>query len=163
MSEQTSPGRVVSIVYTPRDVSTRKPQDHYARVPCERVQLVEFEGIAGDAKGGAGERQLNIMAAEALAELQAEGFKTQPGELGEQIVVAGVDTSTITVGSRWRIGSAVVEVTRPRTGCARFEMIQRKPEDSVRGRLGVLARVVTSGEVAVGDAVELLSTEKAAG
>jgi MOSC domain-containing protein YiiM len=163
MSEQISPGSVVSIVYTPRDVGMRRPQDHYARVPCERVQLVEFEGIAGDAKGASGQRQLNIMAAETLAELHSEGFKTQPGELGEQIVVAGVDQSAVTVGSRWRIGTAVVEVTLPRTGCARFEMIQGKSKDSVRGRLGVLARVVTSGEVAVGDAVELLSTQKAAG
>jgi MOSC domain-containing protein YiiM len=160
---QPPKARVVSIAYTPRDVAMRRPQDHYARVQRERVQLVEFEGIAGDVKGGSGKRQLNIMAAETLAELRAEGFKTQPGELGEQIVVAGVDTSAITVGSRWRIGSAVIEVTLPRTGCDRFEMIQGKPKESAQGRLGVMARVVTGGEVAVGDAVELLSAEKAAG
>ena len=72
--------------------------------------LMEFEGIVGDAKGGVGKRQLNIMAAETLAELRAEGFKTEPGAMGEQIVVAGIDLATVTIGSRWRIGSAVVEV-----------------------------------------------------
>ncbi len=148
--------QVVSIVYTPRDTERRRPQGHYARVSVERVQLVEFEGIAGDAKGGTGTRQLNIMAVETLAELRAEGFKTEPGEMGEQIVVSGIDPATVTVGSQWRIGSAVVEVTLPRTGCARFEMIQGKPKDSVRGRLGVMARVVIGGQVAVGDSVELL-------
>jgi MOSC domain-containing protein YiiM len=152
-----SAARVVSIVYTPHEVEVRRPQDRYTRVAAERVRLVEFQGIEGDAKGGTGKRQLNIMSAEQLAELRAEGFKTEPGEMGEQIVVAGVDPATVTVGSRWRIGGAVLEVTIPRTGCDRFERIQGKAKQSVKGRLGVLARVVTGGEVAVGDAVEPLT------
>lgn len=147
-------GRVVSIVYTPLTAGVRRPQDRYTRVPAERVRLVESHGIEGDAKGGTGKRQLNIMATEQLAELRAEGFKTEPGEMGEQIVVEGVDPAAATVGSRWRVGAAVVEVTIPRTGCDRFERIQGKPKQSVQGRLGVLARVVAGGEVAVGDAVE---------
>jgi MOSC domain-containing protein YiiM len=156
MTAAASQARVVSIVYTPREIDMRRPQDHYTRVACERVTLVDFEGIVGDAKGGVGKRQLNIMAAETLAELRAEGFKTEPGDMGEQIVVAGIVLASVTVGSRWRIGSAVVEVTLPRTGCSRFEMIQGKPKQSVQGRLGVMARVVTGGEVAVGDLVEML-------
>jgi MOSC domain-containing protein YiiM len=149
---------VISIVYTPAGAGTRRPQDHYARVAVERVTLVPFRGIDGDRKGGTGRRQLNIMAAETLAELQTEGFKTDPGAMGEQIVVAGIDLAAVTVGSRWQIGAAIVEVTLPRTGCARFEAIQGKPKASVEGRLGVMARVVSGGEVAVGDTVELLPT-----
>jgi MOSC domain-containing protein YiiM len=154
MSEPTA--RVVSIVYTPRDVGVRRPQDRYARVATERVTLREFRGIEGDAKGGGGTRQLNIMVAETLTELQAEGFKTGPGQLGEQIVVAGIDPAALVEGARLRLGSAVVEVGIPRTGCDRFEVIQGKPRSLVKGRLGVLATVVTRGEVAVGDAVEVL-------
>ena len=45
-------GRVVSIVYTPRDVEWRRPPNHYARVRADRVTLVESRGIDGDAKGG---------------------------------------------------------------------------------------------------------------
>ncbi len=151
--------RVESIVYTPHDVAGLRPQGHYTRVPATRVELAASQGIIGDAKGGVGDRQLNIMAAETLAELRAEGFKTNPGELGEQIVIAGLDAKIGAVGCRIRIGAAVVEVTLPRTGCARFEMIQGKPKTLVTGRLGVLARVVTGGEVAVGDIVEVLLSE----
>ena len=50
----------------------------------------------------------------------------------------------------------MIEVGIPRTGCARFEMIQGKPRQSAKGRLGSLATVVTGGEVAVGDAVEVV-------
>jgi MOSC domain-containing protein YiiM len=151
-------GHVVSIVYTPRDVAVRKPQDRFARVSVERVTLVEFCGIDGDAKGGTGDRQLNVMLAEFVAELGTEGFKTAPGELGEQIVLAGLDVATITKGTHLKIGAAVIAVGIPRTGCARFELIQGKTRQSAAGRLGFLATVVTGGEVAVGDAVEALPT-----
>jgi MOSC domain-containing protein YiiM len=148
---------VVSIVYTPSPAAPR-PQDRYERVPAERVRLVENRGIDGDAKGRPGERQINVMCAEALAELAAEGFQTRPGELGEQIVIAGVPAADLVPGARLQLGAAVVEVTLPRTGCDRFEFIQGKSKQAVKGRLGVLVRVVTGGEVAVGDAVRVVAT-----
>jgi MOSC domain-containing protein YiiM len=147
---------VASIVYTPRDVEVRRPQGHYARVAIERTRLVEFQGIDGDAKGGSTDRQLNVMLAEMLAELGTEGFKAEPGEMGEQIILAGLDPALLVEGARLRLGSAVIEVGIPRTGCARFELIQGKPRQVAKGRLGVLARVVIGGEVAVGDLVEVL-------
>ena len=146
--------RVVSIVYRPRD--TGRPQDRYERVPAERVRLVEFQGIEGDMKGGSTKRQLNVMLAEMLAELGAEGFKVAPGEMGEQIVIAGLDPAALVEGTRLKLGEAVIEVGIPRTGCARFEMIQGHPRAAAKGRLGVLTTVVTEGEVGVGDAVDVL-------
>jgi MOSC domain-containing protein YiiM len=148
--------QIVSIAYTPQDVPDRRPQDHFARVPAERVRLVENRGIDGDAKGRPGERQVNLMCAEVLVELAAEGFKTASGALGEQIVIRGIPAADLVPGVRLQLGDAVVEVTLPRTGCERFERIQGKTKESAKGGLGVLVRVVTGGEVAVGDAVELL-------
>jgi MOSC domain-containing protein YiiM len=154
MPSKDSP-RVVSIVYSPPG-SKRRPQDHYTRVPLERAKLIEFLGIDGDLKSGTGDRQLNVMLAENLAELLAEGFKTSPGELGEQIVISGIPADALVPGARVRLGSAVIEVTIPRTGCARFETIQGKTKQAAAGRLGVLARVIAGGEIAVGDEVEVL-------
>jgi len=151
----TPKARVVSIVYRPKN--TGRPQDHYERVPTDRVRLVEFRGIEGDMKGSSTSRQLNVMLAETLAELGAEGFKVAPGEMGEQIVLAGVDPAAMVEGMRIKLGEAVIEVGIPRTGCARFEMIQGKPRALVKGRLGVLATVVSGGDVVVGDAVEILT------
>jgi MOSC domain-containing protein YiiM len=150
--------RVASLVFTPGDVELRKPQDRYARVAVDRVQLVESQGIDGDAKGGSGDRQLNVMLAETLAELGREGFKAGPGELGEQIIIAGLDPAALVQGARIKLGQAVIEVGIPRTGCARFESIQGKPKQSAKGRLGAMARVITGGEVAIGNAVEVLQS-----
>jgi MOSC domain-containing protein YiiM len=148
---------VVSIVYRPKD--SGRPQDRYARVPTERVQLIEAYGIEGDRKAGSKKRQLNVMLAEQLTELGEEGFKVAPGEMGEQIVVTGVDPAALVEGARIKLGPAVIEVLELRTGCARFEMIQGKARGLAKGRLGAIAAVVVGGKVAVGDAVEVLATE----
>jgi MOSC domain-containing protein YiiM len=148
--------RIVSIAYSPPTAEPR-PKDNYHRDSFSKALLSVERGIDGDRKGKARDRHLNVMSATTLASLAAEGFKTGPGQMGEQIVVNGVEIDALPVGARIRLGEvAVVEVTSARTGCDRFEHIQGKPKKLVRGRLGVMARVVTGGPIAVGDPVELL-------
>jgi len=147
--------QIVSIVYTPDSITEPRPADRYARVPLAAAELLEGRGISGDRKGSPN-RQLNLMAAESLAALKTEGFKTAPGELGEQIVVVGIDVDRLPAGAQLRLGETViVEVVLPRTGCARFEAIQGHPKQKVGGRLGVMARVVRGGTIRVGDMAEL--------
>jgi MOSC domain-containing protein YiiM len=155
--------QIVSIVYTPTSFNDPRPEDRYARVPLAAAELLEDRGIAGDRKASRN-RQLNLMGAESLAALKKEGFKTAPGELGEQIVLAGVDVDRLSAGARLRLGeTAIVEVVLPRTGCERFEAIQGRPKESVAGRLGVMARVVRGGTIRVGDLVQLLRGEREEG
>jgi len=146
---------IVSIAYTPAGIE-RKPPDWYGRVALDRATLVEGHGIEGDLKGGRGKRQLNVMRAEALAELAAKGHKVGPGEMGEQLQIAGLEPAALAPGSRLRLGAtAVIEVSERRNGCDRFEHIQGTTKESVEGKLGVMARVVTGGEIAVGEEVGL--------
>ncbi|MGH2523590.1 MAG: MOSC domain-containing protein [Anaerolineales bacterium] len=147
---------IISIVYKPESVGS-DPKDHYARVPLASATLVVGRGIEGDRKGGHPNRQLNIMSLEALRELRAEGFRTGPGQMGEQIVIGGLDVGTLTAGDRLQTGDqAWVEVINPRTGCDRFERIQGKSPELAAGRLGVIAKVVTGGAIRVGDPVRVV-------
>jgi hypothetical protein len=77
-------GKIISIVHTPSGIDPRPP-DHYARVPLEAATLEAGRGIVTDRKGSNAERQLNVMALETLEQLRAEGFRTGPGQMGEQI------------------------------------------------------------------------------
>jgi MOSC domain-containing protein YiiM len=148
--------QIVSIAWSPSTGEPR-PEDYYHRNSFSRAVLTVEQGIEGDRKGKGRDRQLNVMSAQSLASLASEGFKTGPGQMGEQIVVDGVEIDALPVGTRVRLGeSAVIEVTIARTGCDRFEHIQGKHKKLARGRLGVMARVVTGGPIAVGDPVALL-------
>lgn len=148
--------QIVSIAYTPANIE-RRPADYFARTPLDSAVLIASHGIDGDAKATRGKRQLNVMFAEQVAGLRAEGFRTEPGELGEQIVVAGLSLDEITPGARLRLGAAaVIELCELRTGCGRFAHIQGKPAADATGRLGYMARVLAGGKIAVGSPVAVL-------
>ena len=145
---------ITSIVYTPKGVK-RHPEDHYARVALTDANLIADFGIEGDRKGGNPKRNLNVMCEENLSELGAEGFNTTPGQMGEQIIIRGLNTSLLNAGDRVQLGDAVIEVINQRTGCERFEHIQQKPPAQAATRLGVMARVVSGGAIRVGSPVSI--------
>jgi MOSC domain-containing protein YiiM len=148
---------IYSLVYRPENTH---PEDHYARTALSSATLVAEYGIEGDLQGGGHpDRNLNVMSYETLAALSGEGFMTEPGQMGEQIIVRGLDMDSLAAGTRVQFGdSAVIEVVKPRTGCDRFEAIQGKPRTDAAGRMGVMARVIAGGSVRVGDAVKVLET-----
>ena len=55
------------------------------------------------------------------------GFSLEPGTFGENLTIAGVDISAVVVGERWRIGTAELEVTSPRTPCGTFGVWAAEP------------------------------------
>jgi len=147
---------IASIMYTPDGVE-RHPENHYARVALTETNLIADFGIEGDRKGGNPKRNLNIMCEENLSELSAEGFNTTPGQMGEQIIIRGLNLTMLKAGDRVQFGvdGAVIEVINHRTGCERFEHIQSKPPSQAVKRLGVMARVVSGGAIRLGDTVQM--------
>lgn len=146
--------RIASIVYTPNNIE-RKPAERFARVAIDRANLIKSFGIEGDLKGATQEADLNIMLADDVAALQQDGYRTAPGELGEQIIIDGM--TTLPIGAQLRLGpSAVVSVNELREPCGRFEKVQGHPKEQAIGRIGFMARVITGGPIAVGDQVHLL-------
>jgi len=150
---------IISIAYSP-PTEVPRPKDHYHRVPATEAMLLADRGIETDRKGKGGDRQLSIMSAATLAILREQGFRTSPGEMGEQIVLEGLDVDNLPAGSQIKLGTtAIVEVVEPRTGCDRFERIQGKHKKLVRGRFGVIARVIVSGKIALGDTVRVVEQD----
>jgi MOSC domain-containing protein YiiM len=146
--------RVYSIVFQPEPSQHEEPY-RYMRVPLENAQLIANHGIEGDRKAGKSRsRHLNIMSQETLKELTNQGYKTAPGEMGEQIIIEGLNVATLTKGDRIQIGeTAIVEINASREGCEWFEMIQSKPKEV---DLGVMATVIEGGHISLGDDVKTL-------
>ncbi len=148
--------KLVSIVYRPE--TAQSSPEAYTRIPLTEANLVAGYGIDGDAKGGGSDRNLNIMSAETMKELGSEGFTVEPGKMGEQLILDGLDIDSLPKGARLKIGdTACVVVTIPRTGCSKFERFQGKRRDDAASRLGMMARVEVGGKIAVGDTVTIVS------
>lgn len=146
--------QLVSIVYKPEGAEPNA--EGYTRIPLQAAQLVAGHGIEGDMKGGGATRHVNIMSKETMDALGEEGFLVQPGCLGEQLIVEGLDVNKLSAGSLLRLGAeAVLEIVEPRTGCGKFEKYQEKLRQEASGRLGMIAKVVASGAIALGDPVSL--------
>ena len=142
--------------------------DDGRRQTPERVVLTRAGGVPGDAwvrdcpeKIDA---QLAVMRVD-VARLVANG---QPLSLPGDNLLLDLDLSVanLPTGSRLRVGGAILEVTpEPHNGCLKFK--QRFGRDALkltaRPQLrdlrlrGIYLKVVEEGEVAVGDAVAVLS------
>lgn len=85
----------------------------------------------------------------------------RPGAFGENFTVDGLPDHEVCIGDRYRIGSAVVEVTQPRVTCYRVGIRLEDPRMPAllvsHRRPGFYLRVLTEGDVRAGDAIEKLA------
>lgn len=88
------------------------------------------------------------------------GRDLRDGMFGENLTTLGLDVDGAVVGERWRIGSALLEVTGPRIPCATFAAwmgergwVRRFTE---RGRTGAYLAVIEPGVLSAGDTVEVV-------
>ncbi len=79
------------------------------------------------------------------------------GQFGENFTVEGLADSEVCIGDRYRIGSAVFEVTQPRVTCYRVGIRMNEPQMAAllvsHGRPGFYFRVIEEGEVEAGDEI----------
>ena len=156
-------GTLTSIVHQPLDRPYESDRiGDFIRVPVQSIRLIEDFGLEGDQKARKGSsRQVNILSAEWLETLTPLGFRTKPGEMGEQLIVSGLPLMDMATGDRFRIGADVVlEITKPRTGCSRLEAAQGMPLRQYQPAIGMLARVITGGTITIGDAVTAVSVSR---
>lgn len=85
------------------------------------------------------------------------GREVPAGWFGENLRTTGVAVTDAVVGSRWRVGTALLEVTIPRRPCRTFakwvdedKWVKRFAE---RGDVGAYLRVVEPGVLARGDRI----------
>ena len=93
--------------------------------------------------------------------LKRSGFV--PGIFGENLTTTGLLEEIVCVGDVLQIGSAVLQVTQPRTPCFKlahkFGRPQFVKEFLLSGRSGFYLRIVKEGTVAAGDEVTVLEKD----
>ena len=71
-------------------------------IPYARL-LLDY-GIEADAHAGQWHRQVSLLAHTDVEFMRAKGLKLKPGAFGENLVIDGVNTHELGVGSQLRVG-----------------------------------------------------------
>lgn len=166
---------------------------HFSKVTQLSIRLIAGLGVEGD--GHMGERvkhrsrarfdptlpnlrQVHLIDSLYIALMAARGFQLTPGDIGENIVVEGLDLITLPAGTRLTLGGgigggagagaggggAVVVLTGLRNPCIQMERfmpglmaasLDRWPDGSLKRLTGVMSVVESGGDVRPGDAVSV--------
>lgn len=126
------------------------------RLPMEEIAEIRAladSGLEGCAHARAGSpRQVLLMDSETL-----EAMDLRPGIIRENITTRGINVKGLSAGERLRVGEAQLEVSMACTPCDLLEKIRPGLRRELRGRRGMLCRVIASGTIRRGDSVERIS------
>ncbi len=117
----------------------------------ERAQAIAGLGLEGCAHANPPKREVLFVS---LEHLQSVGV--EPGAVRENFTVEGDDVEQWPIGQQVKAGEALFEITMVCDPCHRMDELRQGLRAELEGKRGMLARVVESGEVAVGDQVELV-------
>jgi MOSC domain-containing protein YiiM len=123
------------------------------RQPMERLEAARIEqnGLEGCAHARPGKRSVLFVAA---GDLDALGV--EHGAVRENFTVAGADVMSWPVGQRIAVGTAEFEISMVCDPCELMENIRPGLQAELEGKRGMLARVLRTGEVSMGDDIKLL-------
>jgi len=119
-------------------------------------------GVAGDEQADKANHGGQEQAVYAYAREDLDWWAGQLGDgelrsgiFGENLTLHGLDVSGALLGERWRVGSALLEVTGPRVPCGVFRVWMGRPswvkQFTEAERTGAYLRVLEDGDVAAGD------------
>ena len=159
---------------------SRAAEHTFSKPGVDRIRLLAGLGVEGDAHlgrtvqhrsrvardpGARNLRQVHLIHAELHDELRAQGFAVAPGDMGENVTTRGVDLLALPAGARLRLGEeAVVEITGLRNPCVQLDRFQdglmaavldRDAAGNLVRKSGVMAVVLTSGDVRPGDPIDV--------
>jgi len=121
----------------------------------EEVSAVENRGFQDCIHGRTGSRrQVLLMDLETLEELGIP-----PGSVKENITTRGIGLGGLAEGQRLRAGEVLLEITVPCTPCGHMDEIREGLKEALRGRRGVLCRVLQTGRIRRGDPIEVIQQQ----
>jgi MOSC domain-containing protein YiiM len=156
----------VAVVRTDPFTRVKSGRSGIDKRPVDGPVLLAPSGVDGDticdtAYHGGPDQAVYAYSCDDLAFWSAElGQRVDPGGVGENLTLSGVDCSGAVVGERWLVGEAVLQVRGPRTPCRVFAGFRGVPDLIKRfiaaGRPGCYLAVERAAAVRAGDPVRVL-------
>jgi MOSC domain-containing protein YiiM len=157
------------------------PTHSFSKQTVNSVKLVAGVGVEGDAHSGTtvkhrsrvardpsqpNLRQVHLVHAELLEELQSQGHPVVPGSIGENLTTSGIDLLALPQGAKLHIGAgAIVVITGLRNPCAQLDnfsagltgaVLDRTTDGQLVRKAGVMGVVASSGDVVPGDPITVV-------
>ena len=130
-------GQVLAVC-TSRKKVTRKRD-------VRRADLRAGWGIVGDAHAADWHRQVSLLAWESIEKMRALGLNVGAGSFAENITTTGLCLVDLPIGTRLRIGTALVQVTQIGKVCHDKCAIYYQAGDCVMPREGIFVAVLEGG------------------
>lgn len=127
-----------------------------------KAMLVVNFGLEGDAHGGNWHRQISLLAQESVDKSKAQAKDQNrvkgicEGSFAENITTIGMELFTLPVGTKLKIGEAVIEITQIGKECHSGCEIAKIVGKCIMPTEGIFAKVVIGGEIKVGDEIEII-------
>ena len=140
-------GKVIAICTSPAK-GTQKTR-------IEEGTFIEDFGLEGDAHAGKWHRQISLLSYDKIEAFRARGAEVEDGAFGENVIVQGIDFRNLPVGTRFRCGEVLLEVTQIgkqcHSGCEIFKIMG----DCIMPREGIFTRVLHGGIIEEGDEIHI--------
>jgi MOSC domain-containing protein YiiM len=135
---------------------------HIFRAPKKRLPMEELDdalairnfGLQGCAHARPGNRQVLLVDRETL-----EAMDLRPGIIRENITTEGLNVNSLALGQELRVGEVLLKVSAICHPCDQLEKLRPGLRREMRGRRGMLCRVMQGGTIRRGDSIEKLSTQ----
>ena len=139
---------MANVVHLFRALQRRLPMEEVAE-----VRALQDSGLEGCAHARTGSpRQVLLVDSETL-----ELMELSPGIVRENITTRGINVNGLDEGQRLQVGTAQLEVSMVCTPCDMLEKIRPGLRREIRGRRGMLCRVIAGGMIRQGDRIERIS------
>ncbi len=171
MSSRAEEGSVLAVCLNPQP-GLPKPQ-------ASQITLVEGWGVQDDYHAGKtvrhrylarkdptrpNNRQVLLIDTVIHKMVREKGIQLAPGDLGENILLEGIDLMALPVGTRLQVGSAILELTEIRDPCSQLDgvhpglhrAVEIPTEQGIQPAAGMLGVVLQGGTVKPGDKVQIV-------
>lgn len=131
----------------------RAPKKRLPMEELEEVRVIRDVGLEGCAHARPGNgRQVLLVDRETL-----EAVDLRPGVIRENITTDGIDVNGLALQQELRIGEVRLQVSEICHPCDQQEKVRPGLRREMRGRRGMLCRVLEGGMIGRGDAIEKVS------
>ncbi|MDR2599462.1 MAG: MOSC domain-containing protein [Oscillospiraceae bacterium] len=126
------------------------------KTPVPEIRLKTGYGIIGDAHAGIGQKQVSLLANESVQELRNDIPSIKVGDFAENILTEGIILYQLPIGTKLRIGEALLEVRQVGKECHNGACaIKQQVGDCCMPREGIFTTVLKNGVIKAGDDIEV--------